>query len=67
MAEVKNDEGWGFPLNSRKAHFFDQSKRSLCGNWAFFGKLENARHDHPINCMACMRKRETRQKITEKK
>lgn len=29
-------EGWGFPGQSRKCHYFTASTRSLCGKWGFF-------------------------------
>jgi hypothetical protein len=39
MAE-KPKQGWGWPANSLKSHFFTESKRSLCMRWAFMGELE---------------------------
>ncbi len=50
--EMNEKEGWGFPLNSRKAHYFVDS-RSLCGKWMFFGNLEQGNDESPDNCTAC--------------
>ena len=57
-------QGWGFPGNAKKAHYFIIEEGysmadSLCGRWGFFGgSLFDEHHDHPLNCKACMRKRE---------
>ena len=48
--EPKN--GWGFPANSRKAHYFIDG-RSLCGKWFFLGTLEDSNDDSSDNCTAC--------------
>jgi hypothetical protein len=48
------DEGWGWPSNSRKAHYFIKN-RSLCGKWLFFGVLEQGKDGSPDNCTACKR------------
>ena len=51
--------GWGYPLNSRKAHVF-ASGRSLCGRWGYFGgtntitEAPGARG--PDDCAECHRK-----------
>jgi len=55
MSEKK---GWGFPSNSKKAHYFFNDSISLCGKWMFTGKLEDDNHKSPDNCKACMVKRE---------
>jgi hypothetical protein len=52
----KEDQGWGVPLNTKKAHYFVNG-RSLCSRWMFFGWLEDSHHDHPDNCKACMKAR----------
>ena len=56
---IQDKEGWGYPLNSRKAHYFN-SNRSLCGKWGCLNSmpLENNDHDHSDNCMGCRRKRD---------
>ena len=54
MNRVK--KGWGFPLNSRKAHYFNNDARSLCGKWMYFGTLEDSNHNSPDNCAKCRRK-----------
>jgi hypothetical protein len=56
--QLSND-GWGWPLNSRKAHYFVDS-RSLCRNWMFFGsnRTQNQRMGEEPgedDCKACFR------------
>ena len=53
-----NEKGWGFPLKSKKAHYFNKEIRSLCGKWLFTGTLEDDKHTSPDNCKVCMVKRE---------
>ncbi|MCX9083198.1 MAG: hypothetical protein OIN87_00165 [Candidatus Methanoperedens sp.] len=48
----KPRKGWGFPLNSKKAHYFVDG-RSLCGKWMFFGVLEQGNDNSLDNCTAC--------------
>ena len=43
MTEQK-PEGWGFPMRSRKAHYF-RDMFSLCRKWAYTGRLDI--HDQP--------------------
>lgn len=50
MSESTTDTGWGWPLNSRKAHYFTADNRSLCGGWFFLGPLSDDNHDSPDNC-----------------
>jgi hypothetical protein len=57
MTTTTDRRGWGFPVNSRKAHYFTSSGRSLCGRWVFFGALEDSRHDHTENCADCRKRR----------
>lgn len=45
-------KGWGFPANSRKAHYFVDG-RSLCGKWMYFGSLEDSNDNSSDNCTAC--------------
>lgn len=52
--------GWGWPSNSRKAHYFNAAtSRSLCGKWMFFGALEpdDAKPSRD-DCVVCRRKLE---------
>jgi hypothetical protein len=54
-------EGWGFPPNSRKAHYFVKEDeelfgRSLCGKWLFAGELEEGNGDSLDNCVLCIKK-----------
>ena len=56
MSEDKErDAGWAWPLNSRKAHYFNDC-RSLCGKMLFFGKTEQGNDNSPDNCAACKKK-----------
>lgn len=50
-------KGWGFPMLSKKAHYFEGGM-SLCRKWMFGGELEDDRHEHKQNCMACRKKLE---------
>ncbi len=52
----KNKKGWGFPINSKKAHYFDGDSMSLCNRWMFLGELEDDNHDSPDNCASCKTK-----------
>jgi len=49
------DEGWGYPLNARKSHYF-VDRMSLCGRWMYFGVLSIAVRPNP--CRTCMKKLE---------
>ena len=70
VVSLEKKEGWGWPGNSRKAHYFDGS-RSLCGKWLYFGKdLEQGNDGSADNCTACKRavaKRKAKQKVDELK
>lgn len=49
--------GWGFPGASRKAHFFLDGFKSLCGKWAFTGELEAPLDPGNANdCAECRRR-----------
>lgn len=48
----KRSEGWGFPAQSKKAHYF-VGGISLCRKWAFSGNLEAAGEQSPDDCAAC--------------
>ena len=59
MSEQKSPQGWGWPINSRKAHYFREGdSRSLCNKWLFFGTREDYLHDASDNCADCRRRRE---------
>ena len=53
----ENKRGWGFPLNSKKAHYFDNDMICLCRRWMFRGELFDEKHDSPDNCKECMKRR----------
>lgn len=58
---LEDPEGWAWPTNSRKAHYFVEG-RSLCRSWAFFGSQvqsqEMGEEPGPDDCRACWRKHE---------
>jgi hypothetical protein len=62
MTETETtEEGWGFPLASRKAHYF-VGITSLCGSWLYTGRLEpETEKRSPDDCKACRRKLERRE------
>ena len=47
--------GWGFPLNSKKSHYFVNG-RSLCGKWLFFGHVDPANDDRYEKCSICLKR-----------
>lgn len=59
MSQEENKEGWGFPVNARKAHYF-RGGISLCGRWMHFGRCDNqVMLDEPgfDDCRECHRRR----------
>lgn len=56
--ETNGREGWGFPANAKKAHYF-VGGTALCGKWMYFGEYE-AEGNVPSkdDCKACRRKLE---------
>lgn len=50
------ERGWGFPSNSKKAHYF-HGGRSLCSRWAYWGHLEQGDDESPDNCRECVRRK----------
>lgn len=65
-------EGWGWPSNSKKAHYFLKNLRSvmgaqsLCYKWGFFGKLEIGNDESFDNCAECKRRLAKRKLRLEK-
>ena len=58
--DIDTTEGWGFPLNSRKAHYFVDGF-SLCGKWMFLGPMENYQgKSSPDDCKSCEKKMKKR-------
>lgn len=57
MTERKH--GWAFPLNARKAHYFNAG-RSLCGTWFFLGEPSQNQKTGgapgPDDCKTCWRR-----------
>lgn len=53
---VADRRGWGFPLNSKKAHYFIGG-RSLCMKWMYSGNLEQDDAESPDDCAECRRRR----------
>ena len=51
--------GWRKLLNVRKAHWFDEAGRSLCGRWLFLGNMgpvDEKLTMTPDSCRGCARK-----------
>ena len=61
MSDKEIKEGWGFPSQSRKWHYFTNG-RSLCGKFGWFDKdhLEDGNDNSPDNCKECKRRLEKR-------
>jgi len=57
----KMSEGWGWPGNSKKAHYFVNG-RSLCGSWIYFGELEQGKDDSSDNCPRCKKRLEAKRR-----
>ena len=58
MAAV-TDKGWGFPTRAaRKAHYFREDGRSLCGRYGSFGIRTDPETTgaSPDDCAACRRR-----------
>lgn len=51
----KITDGWGWPLNSNKAHYFVDG-RSLCAKWLFRDDCAAGTYDSPNNCKECARR-----------
>jgi hypothetical protein len=55
----KTKEGWGWPGNSKKAHYFING-HSLCQKWLFLGVLDQPQETSdkpgPDDCAACHKK-----------
>lgn len=63
---TKKREGWGFPSNSRKAHWFAERSTSLCSKWMFFGTLEPDDYKSEHDCKDCRRRLTKRQEQAAK-
>lgn len=52
-------QGWGFPTQSRRAHWFSAG-RSLCGKWGYLGDLTKSQgvseKPGPDDCTECHRR-----------
>lgn len=49
------DKGWGWPGNSKKAHYF-VAGLSLCGKWMFWGSDFRESPPGPDDCRACAKR-----------
>lgn len=58
---MKEKEGWGFPINSKKAYYFVNGM-ALCNKWMYLGELEQGNNDSPDNCSVCRKKLERRRR-----
>jgi len=57
----EQEEGWGWPVSSKKAHYFVNRgstlwKEALCGRWIFFEPVEQGNDDSPDNCAECKKR-----------
>jgi hypothetical protein len=50
-------EGWGWPTNSRKAHYF-RGYMSLCGRWMYGGRMEEDGDVSLDDCSTCRKRLE---------
>lgn len=55
--QASPSEGWAWPSNSRKAHYF-VGGRSLCAKWRWLhkGGLDDTPYTGPDDCKECVRK-----------
>ena len=66
---MTKNEGWGWPGNSKKAHYFEKNHNlSLCGKWLYMGPREQGNDGSTDNCTSCRRALQKRQEkaATEK-
>lgn len=55
FADLATRRGWGWPLRSRKAHYF-VATMSMCRRWSYAGALTNEQGGKgPDDCVACRR------------
>ncbi len=68
MGDLASGAGWGWPVNSRRCHYFEQGI-ALCGRWMFFGdSVENQSKSKSVDdCVACRRKLDSRTAVKAKK
>lgn len=69
MREASNEEpapkpkvgaGWGWPMLSKRMHYFQADHRSLCMKWLYSGKrleVPDRTHVVPEQCKECFRRR----------
>ena len=67
IENVLERSGWGWPADSRKAHYFEDGI-SLCRRWMFMGKLTpNQDGTSPDDCAVCRKKLNAKTDSTAKK
>lgn len=49
-------KGWGWPGASKKAHYYNNDARSLCGKWIYTGVLEEGNDNSSDNCAECKKR-----------
>ena len=49
-------EGWDFPFRSRKAHYFTEDGRSLCGGWDIYRYTKRRIDGISDVCAVCKKK-----------
>ena len=58
VQDIAPTEGWVYPLNARKAHYFYNELVSLCRGWMMFslGAAKPDTFESPDDCKTCRRK-----------
>lgn len=57
--EGEPEQGWAWPEDSRKAHYF-RAKRALCGKWAWWGPLHDSGYHDSDTCKECKKRLEAK-------
>jgi len=61
---TKRSEGWANPgVGSHREHYFGPDKRSLCGKYAYAGKLYGSPDG---GCSVCLKRRAAQEKRLQK-
>lgn len=56
-SQARFPAGWGWPGNSRKAHYFEKGETvSICSRMMYAGERETGANQSPDNCAECKRR-----------
>ncbi len=61
-------EGWAWPINASKAHYFVNGE-SLCRKWMYLAKLDSQESlviETPDDCLECRKKLKKRLAVNER-